>query len=594
MFRQRLLAFVVFASLIVLILQAPHPVPAAPEQAIQPLDNAPFGINSHLASRYPDLHTMNLPADLIQLSGAGWAREDLHWYRVQPDPYTWDWSFIDAAVQELVLRDIEIVGVIGHPPGWATPYTGDRADQISFYAPDPQQFAAFSKALVQRYGNYIKYWEIWNEPDHPAFWLPQPDAAAYARMLKLTSQAIRSVDPEAKILIGGINPYDTAFLQTVIDEGAWESFDILAVHPYVDPASPEYGNLIASSDAVKALASKYGTKPLWVTEVGWASGNGDRDESNTANAESQASYLVRSLLLLWQSGAERIFWYTLKDDPHNPYGLIAYGDSYKDYSILKPAFHAFRTLNQTVANAEFVAMHDPFQRNVILDFETFDSWKRTQQPNGSFRPAQTIQHSGQGAAQLSYRFSNTTNDYVVFERETPLPIQGEPYSLGMWVYGDGSGNALRVWLRDAKGEVLQFPIGTVGPAGWRFVQTPLARVVEPGNRISKDGDGILDFPASLVAIVLDDTPDSFRGKGTIYLDDLIAITGPEAYDLELRRGDTTIDVLWASQPLMATLQSNGPSARLVTRDGNRRVIQSKDGKLNLPLGPAPIYVIQQR
>jgi hypothetical protein len=75
---------------------------------------------------------------------------------------------------------------------------------------------------------------------------------------------------------------------------------------------------------------------------------------------------------------------------------------------------------------------------------------------------------------------------------------------------------------------------------------------------------------------------------------LIAITGPEAYDLELRRGDTTIDVLWASQPLMATLQSNGPSARLVTRDGNRRVIQSKDGKLNLPLGPAPIYVIQQR
>ena len=41
--------------------------------------------------------------------------------------------------------------------------------------------------------------------------------------------------------------------------------------------------------------------------------------------QGQANLLVRAMLLLWRSGVERIFWYTLKDDPNNPYGLVAEG-----------------------------------------------------------------------------------------------------------------------------------------------------------------------------------------------------------------------------------------------------------------------------
>src|SRR6266566_2099521 len=130
---------------------APKPAPAAPEQLAPPLDAAPFGLNTHLATRYPDALTMNIPADAVAQSGAGWAREDIHWYRVQPAPGVWDWSFTDAAMRALLQRGINIVAVLGHPPGWATPYSGDDSDSFSFYAPDPDQFTAFAYAVVQRY-----------------------------------------------------------------------------------------------------------------------------------------------------------------------------------------------------------------------------------------------------------------------------------------------------------------------------------------------------------------------------------------------------------------------------------------------------------
>ncbi|MEO7912076.1 MAG: hypothetical protein ABIV47_20725, partial [Roseiflexaceae bacterium] len=71
---------------------APKPAPAAPEEQVVPLDAAPFGLNTHLASRYPDLLTMSTAADAVAQSGAGWAREDIHWYRVEPWLGNYDWS----------------------------------------------------------------------------------------------------------------------------------------------------------------------------------------------------------------------------------------------------------------------------------------------------------------------------------------------------------------------------------------------------------------------------------------------------------------------------------------------------------------------
>jgi hypothetical protein len=577
----------------------PHPARPATRHHTYPVGHPSFGVNAHLATRYPDPSSMAVPATLLQELGVSWVREDFHWYRIQPEPGEWEWTFNDAAMRELVRRRINVLGVIGGPaPPWATPYEGDAPQYASFHAPDTEHFVTFARAVVTRYHHVINHWEIWNEPDNILFWRPHPDPAAYADLLIRTSDAIRAIDPEARVLIGGINPFDQRFLRVVLDAGAWESFDILAIHPYVDPLSPEQGNIAAAIDLVRVLTSPYerqdrqqgkrtGEKPIWVTEVGWASGPGDHDRQGQTNEQMQASYLVRSMLLLWESGIERVFWYTLKDDPGNPYGLIGLGEGRADYRRRKPSFFAFKTLNAQVKQARFIERRDLFTHTVVLNFDPLGDWMRPVQPNGIF------ESSGAGSARIRYHFSTPGNDYVVFERAEPLLLPEQPHALGLWVYGDGSGHRLNVWLRDAENEVLQVHLGTVGPSGWQFLSAPIGNSVFEGNHISGQGNGRVDFPASVAALVLDDFHNDYQGRGIIYLDDLTAIQGREVYDFRFDRAGQeydALDILWSPPTTYISLDTRAAVGRLVEQDGSERTISAQGGQLLLTAEAQPRYV----
>lgn len=573
---------------------APAAVPSvfAAEPPVAPLDAAPFGINTHLATRYTDAATMAIPADIVAKSGAGWAREDVHWWRVEPSNGVWDWTYTDAAFRALLERGIKIVGVLGHPPGWATPYAGDAPNDVSFYAPDQQQFVNYARAVVARYGAYIHHWEIWNEPDSPLFWKPAPDPAAYAALLQSTAATIHGIDPSAKVLLGGISPFDTTFLRHVAEAGVWDSFDILAIHPYVDPHSPEDGDIVAAADGMRALAAHYGPKPIWATEVGWSSGHGDHDAVGVVDEQHQADYLVRALMLLWRAGIERSFWYALKDDPGNPYGLVALGTGRADFQRTKPAYSAFQTLSKQLGGGSFVSLRDLFSRDTVLDFETFGTWTRGDQPYGTLTSTTATLHGSQTAAAINYHFPTADNDYVVFLRDTPAPIPGTPHELAVWAYGDGSANQLKVWLRDAEGELLQYNFGATGTKGWHQLHAPLTVPVGAWDRISPGGNGKLDFPVAVAGLVLDDAPDSFSGRGTIYIDDLTAIGGSEAYNLRVQRADKLIDVLWSPDNVRVKLAVDAPQAQVVERDGATQTLTVTNGLIDdFGLADAPRYLV---
>lgn len=571
-----------------------QPLPIRTAYSAGPVGPPAFGLNTHLATRYPDPTSMDIPAAVVADLGVPWVREDFHWHRVQPAPDVWDWTFTDAAMRALLTRDIQVLGVLGPSVGWATDYPEDTPNDVSFYAPDPDRFDDYVRAVVTRYRRYIHHWEIWNEPDNVHFWKPKPDAQAYAELLMRTSATIKEVDPQAQVLIGGFNPFDVTFARAVANEGAWNSFDIIAIHPYVDPYSPENGNIAAATATVQALGNQFGAKPIWATEMGWSSGPGDRDAEGITDEELQASYLVRSMLLLWESGVERTFWYNLKDDPGNPYGLLRVGRGREDYRRMKPAFAAFRTLNQELAGTSFVERKDLFEKTTIFDFETLGDWRRVSQPNGRLEPGTAQVHTGTGSGQIVYNFSTASNDYVVFERPQPIPLAGQPYALGVWVYGDGSGHGVKVWVRDAEGELLQFVLGSVGAPEWHFIACPLGIDVDPGNRIAGSGNGRVDFPASVTALVLDDLTDASRGSGTIYLDNLMVISGREVYDMRLRKGDAALDILWSPPTTRVGFNTTATTGQLVERDGAVSTINANEGRFSLTIGPAPIYLWHTR
>jgi hypothetical protein len=96
------------------------------------------------------------------------------------------------------------------------------------------------------------------------------------------------------------------------------------------------------------------------------------------------------------------------------------------------------------------------------------------------------------------------------------------------------------------------------------------------------------------AIVLDDAPDAFSGSGSIVVDDLVAISGPEAYDLQLDVRGEALDVLWAPTPVRASIRTAATSATVTTRDGASSTIAATGGRLELNLGPSPVFVRHQR
>ena len=162
-----------------------------------------------------------------------------------------------------------------------------------------------------------------------------------------------------------------------------------------------------------------------------------------------------------------------------------------------------------------------------LDFENFGLWTRGDQDNGTLTQSTAQARSGNRSAALEYDFATADNDYVVFIQ--PHDIEGQPNQLRLWVNGNGSGHYLNAWIVDADNERWSVPFGRVTHQGWKEM---IGRIDEdqkwPWGRVGGNGNNAVDYPIRFYALVLDDSPDTFTGTGTIYLDDLTVGTGQAA------------------------------------------------------------------
>jgi hypothetical protein len=526
---------------------------------------------------------------MLAQSEAGWAREEFQWGLIDPNrsgeylPGRWD--LMDTVIAEQRARGVNIIGLLNDAPGNAPP--------------DINGFVRFVRDVVQRYPE-IQYWEIWNEPANPLYW-PNPDPAAYTTVLKAVSQAIREENPQARIISGGIVPTHAEFLRGIHTHGGWDAFDIVGIHPYVDPYTPESGQIGSGGDVGKILSmvNEFGARPVWSTEFGWSTGPADRlaGGGSPATPEQQANYLVRGAVLLRAAGVEHVLWYKLKDENangNNAYGLLAYGGGRTDFSQPKPAFSAFRTLNQQLAGTTRATRLSVGDSSTVLDFEQPLSW-RAGPEMGSLTHAGGQGRNGSTGGALSYRFDNSgngQNDWVGLTPSEEIPIAGQPTRLGIWVNGNGSGHELKVWLRDAEGEVLQFRLGIIGNGGWRFVSTPITGEVAEWNRMydfGAAGNGRLDYPIKLRAIIYDDNPNEETGSGTILLDDLTAMSSAHGVRFE-GGGDGVVDVLWALGNEQVRIASNSGQATLVDRWGNEQPITASNGAFTVNLSESPLYL----
>jgi hypothetical protein len=236
------------------------------------------------------------------------ARYPFDWRNTQPhrnDPYQWDLS--DLVVTNLARAGITTLPILYgsppwihknyrrpplHPAGARTAWRRMVKAVVARYAPDGSFWTAHP-ALPYR---PIRHWEVWNEPNIPGFFAPRASPRRYARLLHISAAAIRFASPKAKVVMAGLSPgshgqgqmFSWKFLNRLYERGAGEDFDILAIHPF----ALRINGVAAQLKKIRAVASRHGDgrKPMWIDELGWASGH-DRSNPFASGAAGQARLL---------------------------------------------------------------------------------------------------------------------------------------------------------------------------------------------------------------------------------------------------------------------------------------------------------------
>ena len=317
---------------------------AAEASQVQP--NSYFAAGVNIA----DLSNAYLVNDL----GFNWAKGYVNWATVEPEPGQFRWVDPDNVVKAFSDQQLHILLRIHGTPAWARP----EDSTLSHPADDLANFANFLTELVTRYRGQVAAYEIWNEPNLNYEWgNQQPDPAAYTEMLKTAYTAIKSVDPAALVISGGLattgngslTAYgDLDFLQGMYDAGAQGYFDALGSHPYAYGLSPAESNPDGLSlDRVVdqhelMVTNGDADTPIWATEVGWVLRThwdlGEHASIGVSEAQ-QAQYLtqayaiaqkdwpfVQAMFLFnldfstvpWYAAAEPMRWYAILNPDGTP------------------------------------------------------------------------------------------------------------------------------------------------------------------------------------------------------------------------------------------------------------------------------------
>jgi hypothetical protein len=302
-----------------------------------------------------------------------------------PNDPSYNWGEVDRVIAATLAHGLTPFIGIDEPPVWGQSPPGAGED-----SPDPTQLALFARAFATRYDGsqpglpWIRYWEVWNEPNASYFFRPQIEenrivsVDAYRTLLNDVATAVHGVRPDDVVIGGALFPNGIASSSvTAIAplEFARELFclsagpnphktcntqvdvDAVSVHPYTSggpstlPANPDnvwiddLGSLTSLIQAAQRLGTLVSANPVqtWVTEFGWGS---------TPPAPAgvplvlEQRWVAEALYRAWSAGVSMFAWYALRDEamgaPNEYGGLYFECPQGVSCDTPKPAATAFR------------------------------------------------------------------------------------------------------------------------------------------------------------------------------------------------------------------------------------------------------------
>ena len=310
-----------------------------------------WGVQTHFGQYYrADMDSASVIRMLDSVSEAGirLIRDECYWSYVETTPGIYNFPpQIDFYIQQAQLRGIGILLILNYNNSLYAPHAGSAVTTDSNRA----KFVSYCQAVVSRYLPLgVKCYEIWNEPNIPMFWDPTPNANDYFKLLQAVYPVIKSIDTTITVMGCATSPAEgnpapfiswLSFIGSVFSLGGGNYMDAVSFHQYRVDKNPEQW----IQNDINSLKNIVGTKPIWLTEVGYHTATVWPNLTELA----QAQYVSR--LYIMGKGIQQlsnIFYYDLKNDgtsanePEHNFGLLNFN------MIPKPAFLALRTAAQEI------------------------------------------------------------------------------------------------------------------------------------------------------------------------------------------------------------------------------------------------------
>jgi hypothetical protein len=272
------------------------------------------------------------PAQSASLGAAGvrLVRGALGWGVVQPsaDPGSRNWSDPDRLARQAAADGYNVIFNLNGCAVWAC----GAVDVAPSSGAALEEYESFVRAAAARYAPGSPFWkgqrrvptitwQIWNEVNGGVFW-PDPTPAAYAAFFVAVAATIRSVVPHASVVMSGLDALPSVssgmrlgpFLAGLYEQpGFAAATSAIAVEAYAPTPSAALEVLDRARRVM--LAHRGGAKPMWVTEMGWATGG--PPYPFTVSLATQARYLVATWRAMLSCRARwnlrHVLWFSLED-----------------------------------------------------------------------------------------------------------------------------------------------------------------------------------------------------------------------------------------------------------------------------------------
>ncbi|KJL22346.1 Glycosyl hydrolase catalytic core [Microbacterium foliorum] len=314
-----------------------------------------FGVHLH------DLTTPERTGNMIDqlaVMGFGHVRADTVWSSAEPKPgqYAFPTQFTDnmnrLAQNGLTALQVPVYSNKNYDGG----VTPSSPAGLAAYG-------AFTRTVLQQFPQVGSDVEVYNEFDH--FYNTGACGKApecYIAMLDAVNGAVDPAVPGATIVgpsLSGMG-FKWDWLQDFFAQGGLDRLDVVTAHPYTQPlAAPTMGEDIERLRSMMRDANGGQEKPIWITEMGWAT------MDDWVSDEEQAKYLVQVTAAALGHGAERMYWYEAADQRSDPVqGEVNMGLFRSDIGVLpggnepKPAAVAQVTLAARLGGMDSASVDD--------------------------------------------------------------------------------------------------------------------------------------------------------------------------------------------------------------------------------------------